>query len=100
MRVSARSSVRSPFRHLEICGNGTTIRYRREEATGTQHIHPIARFPSIIVIGGQSIILTTLSCPAKYRRLQGCSDERVARGSWPRPGNARDRCPLLFQGLG
>ena len=32
-----------------------------EEATGTQYIHPITRFPSIIVIGGQSIILTTLS---------------------------------------
>src|SRR5271166_1381244 len=32
-----------------------------EEATGTQYIHPIARFPSIIVIGGQSIILTTLN---------------------------------------
>ena len=29
-----------------------------EEATGTQYIHPIAGFPSIIVIGGQSIILT------------------------------------------
>jgi len=32
-----------------------------EEATGTQYIHPIARFPSIIMIGGQSIILTTLN---------------------------------------
>ena len=32
-----------------------------EEATGTQYIHPIARFPSIIVIGGQSIISTTLT---------------------------------------
>jgi hypothetical protein len=32
-----------------------------EEATGTQHIHPIARFPSIIVIGGLPIILTTLN---------------------------------------
>ena len=54
--------MRSPFRHLETSGNGTTIRDRREEATGTQYIHPIARFPSIIVIGGQSIILTTLTC--------------------------------------
>src|SRR5271165_3688361 len=44
-----------------MCGNGTTKRDRREEATGTQYIHPIARFPSIIVIGGQSIILTTLT---------------------------------------
>ncbi len=41
--------------------NGTTMRDRREEATGTQHIHPITWFPSIIVIGGQSIILTTLT---------------------------------------
>ena len=50
-----------------MCGNGTTIRDRREEATGTQYIHRITRFPSIIVIGGQSMILTTLthfSCTA------------------------------------
>jgi hypothetical protein len=50
-----------PVPPLEISGNGTTIPDRREEATGTQHIHPITRFPSIIVIGGQSIILTTLN---------------------------------------
>jgi hypothetical protein len=36
------------------------IRDRREDATATPYIHPITRFPSIIVIGGQSIILTTL----------------------------------------
>ena len=47
--------MRSPFRHLEISGNGTTIRDRREEATGTQYIHPITRFPSIIVIGGKRL---------------------------------------------
>ena len=38
-----------------------TIRDRREEATGIQDIHPITRFPSIIVIERQSIILTTLT---------------------------------------
>ena len=38
--------------------DGRTLCPRGEEATGTRHIHPIARFPSIIVIGGQSIILT------------------------------------------
>jgi hypothetical protein len=53
--------VRSAFRHLEISGNGTTIRDRREEAPGTQYIRPITRFPSIIVIAGQPIILTTLN---------------------------------------
>jgi hypothetical protein len=44
-----------------MSGNGTTIRDRRKQATGTQYIHPIARFPSIIVIGGLPIILTTLT---------------------------------------
>jgi hypothetical protein len=68
-----------------MCGSGTTIRDKREvpavtdvagearsgsytyeldratgEATGTQYVHPTTRFPSIILIGGQSIILTTL----------------------------------------
>ena len=47
-------------RHLDRCGNGTTIRDRREEATGTQYIHPVTWFRPIIVIEGQSIILTTL----------------------------------------
>ena len=42
-----------------------------EEATGSQYIHPITRFPSIIVIGGQSIILTTLTMlsDSDYRKL-------------------------------
>src|SRR5271165_5683724 len=58
-----------------MCGNGTTIRDRREEATGTQYIHPITRFPSIIVIGGQSIILTTLS--TCHRTLFASPAQRV-----------------------
>ena len=58
----------------EICGNGTTIRDRREEATGTQYIHPITRFPSIIVIGGQSIILTTLNSECELN----CSSPKLA----------------------
>ena len=59
-----------------MCGNGTTIRDRREEATGTQYIHPITRFPSIIMIGGQSIILTTLRF--------GESTKAKTSGSWIR----------------
>ena len=47
-----------------MSGNGTTTRDRREEATGIHYIHPIARFPSIIVIEGRSIILTTLNSVA------------------------------------
>src|SRR5262249_20285428 len=39
-----------------------------EEATGTRYIHPITRFPSIIVIGSQSITLTTLTVRAVYTR--------------------------------
>src|SRR5262249_32582977 len=50
-----------------------------EEATGTQYIHPITRFPSIIVIGGQSIILTTLNAtdPPQQELKQG--DPEVPR---------------------
>ena len=45
---------------LETSGNGTTIRDRREEATGTTALcRP--RLTSIIVIGGRSIIVTTLT---------------------------------------
>ena len=51
----------------------TTIRDRREEATGTKYIHPIARFPSNIVIGGQSILLTTLTPEASQRRKNSSS---------------------------
>jgi len=40
------------------------MRDRREDVAGTQYIHPITRFPSIIVIGGVSIILTTLRVTA------------------------------------
>jgi hypothetical protein len=32
-----------------------------EEATGTQYIHPLARFPLIIMITNQSLILTALT---------------------------------------
>ena len=44
--------------------NGTTIRTRDEEATGTSTVCKL-RLPSIIVIGSRSIIVTTLSRSAQ-----------------------------------
>jgi len=65
IRRSSRSSAVTPrcrrrCHHQRKPGRG--------EATGTQNIHPITRFPSIIVIGGQSIILTTLNEQAGCRK--------------------------------
>jgi hypothetical protein len=61
-----------------------------EEATDTQYIHPITRFPWIFVIGSRSIILTTLkwqevnepeslaisSLPVGHRRRLRASQQR------------------------
>jgi hypothetical protein len=73
----------------EIRENETTIRDRREEATDIQDIHPTTRFPSIVVIGGQSMILTALtgadpassvvSCPFSFKS----ADSAKVRGSAP-----------------
>jgi hypothetical protein len=54
-----------------------------EEATGTQYIHPITRYPSIIVIGGQSSILTTLTRTDQRRghvREDGAEEWRPSPG--------------------
>jgi hypothetical protein len=50
---------------------------RREEATDTQYIHPITRFQSVIVMGGQSIILTTLTDGPAF---PGTDDQRLRGG--------------------
>jgi hypothetical protein len=46
---------RCPFHDLPTTGNGTTIREKREEATGTSAVCK-PRLPSLIVTGSRSII--------------------------------------------
>jgi hypothetical protein len=57
MRVRLRRTTKLPLHRAAI----DHYTHTREGATRTQDIHPIIRFPSIIVIGDQSILLILLT---------------------------------------
>jgi len=84
----------SPFHHRETRGNGTTIRDRREEATGTTALcRP--RLTSIIVIRSRSMIVTTLrssSCVPRFTpRLQSHDPRPPEQARRLLPGTCADR---------